>query len=103
MMSLLLNRLPRFVTAFLPRGRLLLMAWRQSPSLVIQEPEIIKSVTASTCSPFIYHELMGLHALILGFGMLNFKPAFSLSTFTLIKKLFSSSHFLPVEWHPVHI
>ena len=56
MMSLLFNTLSRFVIAFLPRGRLLVMAWLQSPSLVIQEPKIIKSVTASTCFPFIYHE-----------------------------------------------
>ena len=34
---------------------------------------------------------MGPEAMILGFGMLNFKPAFSLSSFTLIKRFFSSS------------
>ena len=34
---------------------------------------------------------MGLDALILVFWMLDFKPAFSFSTFTLIKSLFSSS------------
>ena len=28
-------------------------------------------------------------------GMLSFKPTFSLSSFTFIKKLFSSNHFLP--------
>ena len=35
--------------------------------------------------------LMGPDAMILGFWMLSFKPAFSLSSFTLIKRLFSSS------------
>ena len=34
---------------------------------------------------------MGLDAMILVFLMLSFKPTFSLSSFTLIKKLFSSS------------
>ena len=34
---------------------------------------------------------MGPHAMILAFGMLSFKPAFSLSSFTFIKRLFSSS------------
>ena len=33
--------------------------------------------------------MMGLDAMILVFQMLNFKPAFSLSSFTLIKRLFS--------------
>ena len=103
MMALLVNTLSRFVLAFLPRGKLLVMAWLQSPSLVIQEPKIIKSVTASTCFPFIYHEATWLDALILVFGTLSFKLAFSLSFLTLIKKLFSSSHFLPVEWHHLHI
>ena len=50
-----------------------------------------KLVTASTFSPSIYHELMGLDAMILVFEMLNFKPPFSLSSFTLIKRLFSFS------------
>ena len=36
-------------------------------------------------------ELMGLDAMIFIFWMLNFKPAFLLSSFTFIKKLFSSS------------
>ena len=33
---------------------------------------------------------MGLDAAILGFWMLSFKPAFLLSSFTLIKRFFSS-------------
>ena len=36
-------------------------------------------------------ELMGLDAIILVFWMLGFKPAFSLSSFTFIKRLFNSS------------
>ena len=39
----------------------------------------------------ICHEVMGPDAMILVFWMLSFKPTFSLSSFTFIKKLFSSS------------
>ena len=39
----------------------------------------------------ICHEVMGLAAMILVFRMLSFKPAFSLSSFTLSKRLFSFS------------
>ena len=49
------------------------------------------------CHCFIFfpptpcHEVMGQDAMILVFKMLSFKPAFSLSSFTFIKKFFSSS------------
>ena len=42
-------------------------------------------------SPYICYEVMGLDAMIFIFWMLNFKPAFSLFSFTFIKRLFSSS------------
>ena len=42
-------------------------------------------------SPSICHEVMGTDAMIFAFLMLNFKPAFSVPSFTLIKRLFSSS------------
>jgi len=42
-------------------------------------------------SPFICHEEMGPDDIILVFSMLSFKPDFSLSSFTFIKRLFSSS------------
>ena len=45
MMSLLFNLLSRFVIAFLPRNKHLLISWLQSPSAVILESEKIKSVT----------------------------------------------------------
>jgi len=47
-MSLLFYTLSRFVTAFLPRSKHLLISWLQSPSAVILEPKKIKSVTVST-------------------------------------------------------
>ena len=90
-MSLLFNILSRFVVAFLPRDRCLLISCLQSPSTVTLEPKKIKSVTDSIISPSICHEVMGLDALILVFWMLSFKPAFSLYSFTFIKRLFSSS------------
>ena len=90
-MSLLFNMLSRSVIAYLPRSNHLLILWLLSPSAVILEPKKIMSVTVSIVSPFIYHEVMGPDAIILVFEMLNFKSAFSLSSFTFIKRLFSSS------------
>ena len=51
----------------------------------------IKSDTVSTVFPSIYHEVVGPDAMILVFWMLSFKSTFSLSSFTFIKRLFSSS------------
>ena len=64
---LLFNTLSRFVTAFLPRSRCLLISWLQSLSAIILEPKKIKSVTISTFPPSICHETMGLDAMILVF------------------------------------
>ena len=75
--SLLFNMLSRFVITFLPKSKRLLTSWLQSPSAVILEPRKIFTV---------FHVFP-----ILSFWMLSFKPAFSLSFFTLIKRLFSSS------------
>ena len=63
----------------------------QSPFAVILEPKKINSAIVSTVSLSIFHEVMGLDAMILVFWMLSFKPAFSLSSFTFIKRLCSSS------------
>ena len=81
----------RLVIVFLPRSRHLLALRLQSPSAVILEPKKIKSATVSTVSPSICHEVMGPNAMILVFWMLSFQPTFSLSSFTFIKRLFSSS------------
>ena len=88
LMSLHFNTLTRFVTAFLPRSKCLLLSWLQSSSTVILEP---RKITVSTFSPSICREVMGPDAMILVFLMLSFKPVFLLSSFTLFKKLFSSS------------
>ena len=64
--------------------------WTTRKALIL-EPRKIKSVTVSTFYLSICHEVMGLEAMILVFWILCFKPTFPLSSFTLIKRLFSSS------------
>ena len=75
------------VIILLPRSKHILISWLQSPSTVILEPKNIKSVPISA----IFHEATGLVAMILAFLMLSLKPAFSLSSFTILKRFFSSS------------
>ena len=58
-MSLLLNMLSRLVIDFLSVSKQLLISWCQSPSAVILEPKKIMSITVSTVSPSICHEVMG--------------------------------------------
>ena len=65
-MSLLFNMLSRFVIAFLPRSKCILISWLQSPSAVILEQKKKKKV----CHCFHYfwsicHEVMGPDAMIL--------------------------------------
>ena len=88
-MSLLFNMLSTFIIAFFPRSKHLLISWLQSPSAVILEAK--KIVTVSIVSPSIFHEVMGPDAMISVFQMLSFKPTFSFSSFTLIKRFLSSS------------
>ena len=90
-MSLLFNMLSRFLIAFLPRSKHLLVSWLWSPSAVILEHKKIKYVTVSTFSPFICYEVMRLDAIILVFCILRIQPACSPSSFTFIKRSFSSS------------
>ena len=66
-MALHFNILSRMVITFLPRSKHLFISWLQSPSAVILEPKKIKSVTVSTVSPSICHEVMGPDATILVF------------------------------------
>ena len=58
-MPLFFNILSRFVIAFLPRSKHLIISWLQSPSTEILEPKKIKSVTVSIVFPSICHEVMG--------------------------------------------
>ena len=88
-MSPLFDMLSRLGITFLPGSKRLLISWLQSPPAVILKPRKIKSATVSSS---ICHEVMGPDAMILVFWMLGFKPSYSLSSFTFIKRLFSSSH-----------
>ena len=90
-MSLLFNMLSRFVIAFLRRSKHLLIARLQSLSTMILEPKKIKSVNVSIFAPSIWHEGKGPDAMILVFWIRNFKSAFLLFSFTIVKRLFTSS------------
>ena len=75
-MPLLFNMLSSLVITFLPRSKHLLISLKlmQSPRAVILEPRKIKSVTVSTVSPSISHDVMEPDAMI----SLLFNFAFSL-------------------------
>ena len=66
-MSLLFNTLSRFVIAFIPRSKCLLISRLWPPSAVILEPKKIKSLTVSIVSLSICYEVMGPDAMILVF------------------------------------
>ena len=68
--TLVFNALSRFVIAFLPRSKRLLISWLQSPSAVILETKKVKSAIASTFPPSICHEVVGLDAMISVFTLL---------------------------------
>ena len=66
-MSLNFNKLSGIVIACLPRIKHVLLSWLQSPLAVILELKKIKSVTVSTVSPSICHEVMGLDVMTYAF------------------------------------
>ena len=101
-MSFFFNMLSRFVIAFLPKSKCLLILWMQLLSTVILEPPKIKSFTAFTFSS-ICHEVMGSDVMILVFLMLSYKSTFLFFSFTLIKSLFSFSSFSAIEVILLHI
>ena len=73
------------------------------------EPQSDSTEWLSTCYFYLasqeaqHEHMMGPDAMIFIFWMLSFKPAFSFSSFTLIKRLFSPLYFLPLEWYHLHI
>ena len=95
--SYLFNTLSWFVIAFLPRSKRLLISWLQLPSALILEPKMRKPANAATFFPSICQEVMETVGMILVFGILSFKPAFSLSSLTFINRLFSSSSFSAIR------
>ena len=89
--SLLFYALFRFVIAFLPRSKRLLILWLQSSSAVILESKKMKSDTFSTFFPFYLLWSDGTWCHDVSFWMLRFQAVFSFSSFTFIERLFSSS------------
>ena len=89
-MSVLFNVLSRF-HSFPSKEKVSFKSWLQSSSAVILEPKKITSVLFLLFPPSICHDVMGPDAMILVLIMLSFKPTFSLSSFTLSKRFFSSS------------
>ena len=87
---LLFNMLYRLVIVFLLRSNCILISWLP-PSAVILKLKKIKFVTVSTFPHLFAMKFMGLDAVILVFWILSLKSAFSLSSMTLIKRLFSFS------------
>ena len=71
-MSLLFDTLSRFVIAFLPRSRCLLISPLQSPSTMILVSRKIKFVTVLTFSPSICHEVDGTRCYELRFLNVEF-------------------------------
>ena len=81
-MSQLFNMLSRFVIAFLPRSKHLLVSCLQSPSTVILGPPKIKSFSVSIVSPSVCRERWDQMPWS-SFSELSFKPAFPLLTLSL--------------------
>ena len=97
-MSLLFKTPSRFVTALLPRSKHLLILWLESTSAVILEPKKIKPVLFPLFT-HLFAMKWGTRCHDLSFWMLSFKPAFSLSSFIFIKRLFSSSSHSALKWY----
>ena len=90
-MSLLFNMLSRLVITILLRSKCLLISWLQSPFTVILEPPKIVS-HCFHCFPIYFPWRDGTRCHDLRFLNVElFKPTFSLSSFTFIKRLFSFS------------
>ena len=90
-MSLLFNMLSRLVINFLPRSKRLLISWLPAPSALILEPPKNKISHCFHCFPIYLPWSDGTRCHDLSFLNVDFKPTFSLSSFTFIKRLFSSS------------
>ena len=101
-MSLLFNTLSRWV-GLLPRSKRLLISWLPSPYAVILEPLPPKKVShCFHCFPIYLPRSDGTRCHDRSFLKVEFKPTFSLSSFTSIKRLFSSSVFSAAKNSIVH-
>ena len=89
-MSLHINMLSRLVITFLQRSKHILILQLKSPPAVILEPQN-KVSHCFHCFLIYLPWSDGTRCHDLSFWMLNFKPTFSLSSFTVIKRFFSFS------------
>ena len=87
-MSLLLSR---FVIAFLPNRKRLLVLWVQSLTIHSDFGAQENKMSLFLLFPHVFAMLWWDRMPWSSFWMLSFKPAFSLSSLILIKRLFSSS------------
>ena len=93
-MSLLFNMLSSLVIAFLQRGKCFFFNFMAAVTICSDFGAPQNKVHhCFHCFPIYCHEVMGPDAMIIVFWMLSFKPAFTLSSVTLIQWLFSSSLF----------
>ena len=90
-MSLFFNMQSRLVIAFLPRSKHLWISWLQSPSALLLEPQKNKVCHCFHCFLICLPWSNGTRWHDFIFWMLSFKPGLSLSSFTFIKRIFSSS------------
>ena len=88
-MSLLFNMPSRLVITFLPRSKCLIILWLQSPSAMILEPPQNKSLSLFPWFPHLFAMKWWDQMPWSVSWMLSFKPTFSLSSFTFIKRIFS--------------
>ena len=102
-MSLLFNMMSRFVIAFLPRRKYLLILCLQSPSTAVLEARKMKSVTVYTFPPSTCNEVMGSGAWSKFFecwvSSQLFQSPLSLSS----RGSLVSLHFMSLEWYRLHI
>ena len=102
-MSLLFNMLSRFVIAFLPRSKRL---FHFMAAVTIHSDFGAQENKVGHCFHYFpiylpWRDGTGCHDH--SFWMLNFKPAFSLSSFTFIRGFLVPLHFLPLELYHLHI
>ena len=89
--------------ALLPRSKQFFISWLQSPSRVNLEPMKIKSVTVSTFSLSLCHEVMGPNAMILVFKCWVLSQLFHSPLSSSSRGSWVPFHFLPLEWYHLHI
>ena len=100
---LLSNMLSRFVIVSLPRSKHLLISGLQSLIAVIFEAQVSKVFHCSHCFPIYMLWSDGTRCHGLSVLYVAFLPAFSLSSFTFFKRLFSSSLLSFICWCHLYI